>query len=354
MVIFTPSRDDRRGDAPSGRQSRGQARIAWRRSATCALGALTLAACTQSGGIPGALSVQMPRLDRPLIQWPLGGGAAGQPPQAGAAVGGTAGAALQVTDPFAGQGVAQPAIPGAGGASASRSAAPSPATSAATSAAASHTVAAGETAWSIARRYGVTVQALAQANGLPETMSVRVGQRLTIPAGSGAGTRVAAVTAPGTGSPTPQPPSASRPLPEEKTTPASTPAPRAAAPDLGSTRTAASGSGRFAMPAGGSIVRAYKKGTNEGIDISAAPGSPVKAAGAGTVAAVTRDTDGVPIVVVRHDGGLMTVYAGVDKLSVAKGDTVKRGQSIGAARNSGVVHFEVRQGFDSVDPEDYL
>ena len=60
------------------------------------------------------------------------------------------------------------------------------------------------------------------------------------------------------------------------------------------------------------------------------------------------------IVVVRHDDGLMTVYAGVDKLSVAKGDTVKRGQSIGAARNSGVVHFEVRQGFDSVDPEDYL
>ena len=104
----------------------------------------------------------------------------------------------------------------------------------------------------------------------------------------------------------------------------------------------------------GSIARTYKKGTNEGIDIAAAPGSPIKAAGGGTVAAVTRDTDGVPIVVVRHDDGLMTVYAGVDKLAVSKGDPVKRGQAIGAARSSGILHFEVRNGFDSVDPEDYL
>ena len=69
---------------------------------------------------------------------------------------------------------------------------------------------------------------------------------------------------------------------------------------------------------------------------------------------MTRDTDGVPIVVVRHDDGLMTVYAGLDNLKVGKGDKVTRGQSIGGARNTGVVHFEVRKGFDSVDPEDYL
>ena len=332
------------------------------------LAALALAGCTPpgaaTGGAGGAAAggavargpatsmagtgLQMPQLQRPLIRWPLGGGA-----QAGAAAGAPAaqGGTPLVTDPFAGQGVRQPAIPPAGGSRAT--AAATTATSPAAASAQTHTVATGETAWSIARKYGVTIQALAQANGLSESMSVRVGQRLAIPAASG-GTQVAAVTVPGAGSPTPQPPSAARPLPDEKTQPASTPAPRTDAPDLGKTRTAASGSGRFAMPASGSITRAYKKGTNEGIDIAAAPGSAVKAAGAGTVAAVTRDTDGVPIVVVRHDGGLMTVYAGIDKLSVAKGDSVKAGQSIGAARNSGVVHFEVRKGFDSVDPEDYL
>lgn len=327
-----------------------------------AITALALAACAPPGGAPGAAApggtvgqgpaTSMPGvgLQMPQIRWPVGAGAqagAGQPAAAGQ------GGAPLVTDPFAGQGVRQPGVAAASGnRGAAASTTPAAAAPAATSAR-SHTVASGETAWSIARQYGVTIQALAQANGLSESMSVRVGQRIAIPAASG-GTQVAAVTAPGAGSPTPQPPSAARPLPDEKTQPASTPAPKTDAPDLGRTRTAASGSGRFAMPASGSITRAYKKGTNEGIDIAAAPGSAVKAAGAGTVAAVTRDTDGVPIVVVRHDGGLMTVYAGIDKLSVAKGDSVKAGQSIGAARNSGVVHFEVRKGFDSVDPEDYL
>lgn len=260
-----------------------------------------------------------------------------------------------VTDPFAGQGVRAPQIPPAPGSATAGAAAGSvtvtPATTA-TAAAGSHVVAAGETAWSISRKYGVAVTDLASANALPEAMTVRVGQKLSIPA---TGTRTAAaVTAPGAGSPTPQPPSASKPLPTEKTVPASTQTARPQSPDLGATRTAASGSGRFSMPVNGSIVRAYAKGRNEGIDISAPSGTAVKAAGTGTVAAITSDTDGVPIVVIRHDGTLMTVYAGIEGLTVAKGDQVTAGQTIGKAAPSGVVHFEVRKGFDSVDPEGYL
>ncbi len=275
-------------------------------------------------------------------------------------------AAAQVTDPYAGQGVRQPGIepakpvtPSAPGASASAPVASAPTASAGTAAQApagaaarSHTVVAGETAWSIARKYGVSVQALAAANGLPEAMTVRLGQRLAVP--PAAGTRQAAVTAPGAGSPTPLPPSASSPLPSERTTPASRPAPRGEAPDLGATRTAASGSGRLSMPVSGAIVRAYSKGKNEGIDIAAPAGATVKAAGSGTVAAITRDTDGVPIVVIRHDGDLLTVYAGLDNLTVEKGQKVRAGQAIGTARSSGSVHFEVRRGFESVDPEGYL
>ena len=108
------------------------------------------------------------------------------------------------------------------------------------------------------------------------------------------------------------------------------------------------------MPVNGSIVRAYSKGSNDGIDLSAGSGSPVKAAASGSVAAVTRDTDGVPIVVIRHEGQLMTVYAGMGALSVQKGDQVKAGQQIGTAGNAGSIHFEVRQGYDSVDPEGYF
>lgn len=321
------------------------------RAGACAM-VLALAGCVQPGATtppaggatppaagaagPAVIVPGLGRLQMPQIQWPMGAGQAG-------ATAGAAGAAQQVTDPFAGQGVRQTTVPGGGTARAA-----TPAAQART-----HVVATGETPWSISRRYGVTVQDLARANGLPDAMTVRVGQRLNVPATSGtAATNV--VTAPGAGSATPRPPSASQPLPGEQTKPATAAVAKAQAPDLGSTRTSASGSGKFAMPANGSIMRAYKKGTNEGIDIAAAPGTPITAAGGGTVAAVTRDTDGVPIVVVRHDNGLMTVYAGVDKLSVGKGDSVSRGQSIGAARSSGVLHFEVRNGFDSVNPEDYL
>lgn len=250
----------------------------------------------------------------------------------------------QVTDPFAGESMA-----GAG-----REVATTPAPSAAKQPR-QHQVAAGETAWSIARKYGVSVQDLASWNGLPQSMTVRVGQRLMIPvAGQKAPDGEQATTAPGTGSPSPRPPSASEPLPDEKTTAAATPAPKPDAPDLGATRTAASAGGRFNMPVSGAIIRVYEKGKNDGIDIAATSGAQVKAAGTGSVAAITRDTKGVPIVVVRHDGGLMTVYTGIKGLNVSKGDSVSAGQAIGTAGDAGFVHFEVRRGFESVDPEDYL
>ncbi|WP_372802472.1 LysM peptidoglycan-binding domain-containing protein [Paracoccus seriniphilus] len=218
-----------------------------------------------------------------------------------------------------------------------------------------HVVVAGETAWSISRKYGVSVQDLASWNGLPDSMDVRIGQRLMIPvAGQKPKDPTAITTAPGSGSPTPRPPSAAEPLPKEETAPAAAPGPKPPATDLGSTRTAASSDGRFKMPVSGSIIRVYEKGKNDGIDIAAAAGAPVKAAGSGTVAAITRDTAGVPIVVVRHDGGLMTVYTGLETLDVAKGESVSSGQDIGEAGKTGVVHFEVRRGFESVDPEDYL
>lgn len=269
------------------------------------------------------------------------------------------GGSVQVTDPFAGQGVRpHGAAPEAQAQTAARAA---PAAASATAAAPTgaeprqHRVVSGETAWSISRKYGVSVAELSSWNGLPDNMTIRTGQILIIPA-SGASAAAPSVTVPGSGSPTPRPPSAATALPAEDARPASanrtaSPAP---APDLGATRTAASSGGRFAMPASGVIARAYKKGVNDGIDIRAEPGSPVKAAASGTVAAITRDTQGIPIVVIRHQGDLMTVYAGLDQLSVAKGDTVSAGQAIGNTRPGGMLHFEVRKGFESVDPAGYL
>ena len=109
-------------------------------------------------------------------------------------------------------------------------------------------------------------------------------------------------------------------------------------------------------PVQGSIIRAYSKGKNDGINIQAAPGTAVKAADSGTVAAITKSAEGVPIVVIRHTDNLLTVYANVTDVSVSKGDSVSKGASIAKLRSGddAFVHFEVRKGFDSVDPSPYL
>lgn len=218
-----------------------------------------------------------------------------------------------------------------------------------------HKVARGETAFSIARSYNVSAKALADWNGLGADLAVREGQYLMIPTPTGAPIEeVAAVeTAPGNGSPTPTPPSAKAPLPDEKVAPASEKPKEKPVADMASQRTT---DAKFAMPVSGKIIRSYAKGKNDGIDIAAAPGTAVKSAAAGTVAAVTKDTTGTPIVVIRHSDGLLTVYAGVDGLKVAKGDTVKKGQTIAAVRGGdpAFVHFEVRKGVDSLDPLPYV
>lgn len=235
-------------------------------------------------------------------------------------------------------------------------AAPAPAAPAAGPEPLRHKVQRGETAYTIARLYNVSPKALAEWNGLGADLAVREGQYLIIPTavpGAAAPSAVAVTTAPGSGSPTPEPPSASKPLPDQKVAPASQAAENTpASPNLGKDRTAASAAA-MAMPVSGTIVRAYAKGRNDGIDIQAPAGTAVKAAAAGTVAAVTKDTDGTPIVVIRHADGLLTVYAGVEGLKVAKGATVTRGQTIGVTGKSDL-HFEVRKGVDSVDPGPYL
>jgi murein DD-endopeptidase MepM/ murein hydrolase activator NlpD len=61
-------------------------------------------------------------------------------------------------------------------------------------------------------------------------------------------------------------------------------------------------------------------------------GTVVRAARNGTVAAISRDTNGVPIVVIRHEGNLLTIYSQVDDLTVKQGDSVSRGDPIGKIR----------------------
>ena len=222
-----------------------------------------------------------------------------------------------------------------------------------------HQVKRGETAFTIARLYNVSVRSLADWNSLDSDFSLREGQYLLIPVATAAPAADDGPTAPGMGSPTPQPPSASQPLPDETPEPAAAAAPEAPAEpvaDVGQQTAASASDAAMRYPVQGNIIREYAKGRNDGIDIGASVGTNVKAAASGQVAAITTNTDGINILVIRHPDNLLTVYTHVDNITVAKGDAVSRGQNIAKVADFDPprVHFEVRDGFDSVDPMNYL
>ncbi len=220
-----------------------------------------------------------------------------------------------------------------------------------------HRVTRGETAYSVARLYGVSVRALAEWNGLGPDLSVREGQFLIIPIVVEEAVPLDDDGAPGQ-SVTPVPPSASQPLPEPIAT-----APLPDTPDLADTSQPApepaapapSSSAQMQRPVDGAIIRSFSS-SNEGIDIAAATGTPVRAAADGEVAAITQDTDQIPILVIRHPNNLLTVYANIQNIRVSHGDSISRGQTVAdvGPGDPSFLHFEVRRGFEAVDPNEFI
>ena len=215
-----------------------------------------------------------------------------------------------------------------------------------------HKVVRGETAYTISRLYQVPVKSLGEWNGLDSDFAIREGQYLLIPITAKPVSTAVTTPDPGTGSQTPTPPSALTPLPDEKIDPKPVDVPEVSVGEP----TRASDTAQMSLPVRGKIISLYKKGKNEGINIAADPGTKVTAAADGTIAAIINNDEDVPILVVRHSDNVMTVYANVEQVQVQKGDTVKRGQHLASLRDGddAYVHFEVRNGFDSVDPMPYL
>lgn len=116
----------------------------------------------------------------------------------------------------------------------------------------------------------------------------------------------------------------------------------------------------FLKPVNGTVISRYgpKSGGlyNEGINIAAPRGSPVRAANAGRVVYVGNAVEGYGnLVLIKHDSGYITAYAHMDKTFAKEGQVVKRGATIGTVGSTGNVdraqlHFEVRKGRQSIDP----
>jgi murein DD-endopeptidase MepM/ murein hydrolase activator NlpD len=204
-----------------------------------------------------------------------------------------------------------------------------------------HLVAKGETVYSISRRYGVELTELVRLNRIAPPYTIRPAQRLMLPDSRPAAPVAAGVSA----------------GPAGKTLVAVRPA--RAAP-LAIPQPAPRAGNKFLWPVKGRIILGYgpkQNGLhNDGINIKAPRGAPIRAAENGVVAYVGNELRGFGnLVLIKHAGGWVTAYAHTDQVLVRRGDKVRRGQTIGRVGSTGNVaspqlHFEVRKGTQAVDP----
>jgi len=192
-----------------------------------------------------------------------------------------------------------------------------------------HVVAPGETLETIARNADVPLADLVEINGLADPADARPGRLIYVLA-----------------SPKAPPPA---------------PAASALPPALIAVGTSL----RWPLATTGRIVVGSPFGTregrpHEGIDLPAPIGTPVYAAGDGRVVYAGNGIHGYGnMIVVKHAGDLLTVYAHNSMLLVAQGQAVRAGDRIALVGQSGRatgphLHFEVRAGQIPRNPMGFL
>lgn len=224
-----------------------------------------------------------------------------------------------------------------------------------------------DTLYAISRCAGVDVAELARTNHIDDPFVISPGQRLRIPARTSTpdcrdgNTVIAAPAKSETGAvhlAAVQRPTAKPTVTKAVHTVAVPSKPvRIAEPP---TRAAS----RFLWPVDGEIVSKFgpKQGArqNNGINIAAAPGTPVRASENGVVVYAGNELRGYGnLLLVRHADGWTSAYAHNGELLVERGTVVERGQIIAKVGNTGSVtspqsHFELRKGAKAVDPLKYL
>lgn len=107
-------------------------------------------------------------------------------------------------------------------------------------------------------------------------------------------------------------------------------------------------------------MRGFSLGGHEGVDLAANEGTPVFAAGGGTVVyAGWNDTGYGNVVVIAH-GAVFSIYGHLDSTAVRCGQSVSAGNVIGQSGNTGRssgphLHFELRDAnWNAVNPMNYI
>ncbi len=195
-----------------------------------------------------------------------------------------------------------------------------------------HVVKPGENLFRIGKAYDVSFDDLAKANRLKDARQIYVGQKLLIPG-------------------------AHRQLPVD------TIAPLEAAPVSRTLPAPAEiGGDPLLWPVSGTINSNYgPRGSSfhDGIDIAAPEGTPIHAIDRGEVIYSDQLRGYGNIVILRHQGGMVSVYAHNQVNLVREGQAVSRGEVIAKVGSTGRVsgphlHLEIRQNNTAQDPLRYL
>ncbi len=241
-----------------------------------------------------------------------------------------------------------------------------------------HTVKAGETGIAIARAYGVPWSQVVAANHLAPPYTLEIGDRLLLPSKVAVAAQTPAERArafnididdlitgaePAGGGGTSARPPAPRPAasaaaraaqPPRPSPPRAAPLPAAPLPTL------AGPAPTFAWPLEGRVLSGFgaKPGGrfNDGVNLKASVGTPVRAAADGVVAYAGDAVAGFGnLVLVKHADGWVSAYGHNETLLVARGQKVAKGDIIARSGASGAVdepqlHFELRRGRTPSDP----
>ena len=120
----------------------------------------------------------------------------------------------------------------------------------------------------------------------------------------------------------------------------------------------------FVWPLKGQVIAAFGPDAagarNDGIDILAKRGDPIRAAAEGTVTYVGNELKSYGnLILIKHDNGFITAYAHSETVKVMRGQHVAAGDVIAYAGATGDVtepqlHFELRFGTKPINPQPYL
>jgi lipoprotein NlpD len=222
-----------------------------------------------------------------------------------------------------------------------------------------HVVIPGDTLFSIAWRYGLKYEALAEYNGIKPPYIIRPSQIIRLdlnPSRAAPSTPVKPVGG------NQKPAAAVKTKPVQKSQPvAASKIKQTPVAKTNQQNTAPAGAPQWRWPAAGPLLSTFQSngGLNKGIDIGGKLGEPVLAAAAGKVVYSGSGLRGYgKLLIVKHNETFLSAYAHNDVLRVKEGEVVKVGQVIAEMGSSGTdrvkLHFEIRKDGTPVDPMKFL